>query len=69
MYRQYEAPGKLQKQLERVKEQLVETPDDYDLYLEKYELEDRIRFAWDDDEYDSNYAREHWRDDPECGDY
>ena len=29
-----------------------------DLTLEVQELEDRVRFAWDDQEYDENYAHE-----------
>ena len=45
MYRSYEDPHKLQKQLEKVKEQLSENPTDIDLYQEKADLEERINFA------------------------
>lgn len=58
MYRSYEDPHKLQERLEKVKEQLAEDPADTDLYQEKADLEERINFAWQDDEFDCNYARE-----------
>ena len=65
MFRAYEDPRKLEEQLEKVKEQIEANPDDIDLYQEKADLEERINFAWQDDEFDCLYAREHWRDDPE----
>ena len=65
MYRQYEDPRKLENWLEAVEQRIEEekhsdNPDDdrlIDLYLEQEELKDRIRFAWDDIEYDENCAR------------
>ena len=62
MYRQYEDPHKLERQLKELKEeyrQAIEEDADEE-YLIDYsykiaELEERINFAWQDDEYDSNY--------------
>lgn len=61
MYRQYENPYELEKQLEELKEELHKA---YALGADVYELEDleitiaelkeRINFAWQDDEYDMN---------------
>ena len=60
MYRQYENPYELEKQLEELKEELHKA---YILGGNVYELEDleitiaelkeRINFAWQDDEYDN----------------
>lgn len=60
MYRQYENPYELEKQLEELKEELHKA---YILGGDVYELEDleiaiaelkeRINFAWQDDEYDN----------------
>ena len=60
MYRQYENPYELGKQLEELKEELHKA---YILGGDVYELEDleitiaelkeRINFAWQDDEYDN----------------
>lgn len=60
MYRQYENPYELEKQLEELKEELHKA---YALGADVYELEDleitiaelkeRINFAWQDDEYDN----------------
>ena len=72
MYRQYEDPWKCQDMLDKARERLEQAKleadqnpdDDYaierivDLTLEVQELEDRVRFAWDDQEYDENYAHE-----------
>ena len=52
MYRQYEDPYKLEQQLAVAKERLAENPENEDLALEVYELEERINFAWQDDEYE-----------------
>ena len=63
MYRQYEDPWKLEEQLQELEERYAENMDDVDLYLEIYELRDRINFAWQDDEYDHDccdYADEMW---------
>lgn len=66
MYRQYEDPYVLQEQLDKVKEEFNKRkelgelePYDYEDYaMEIADLEERINFAWQDDEYESNYARE-----------
>ena len=57
MYRQYENPYKLEKQLEELKQQYcdaVENNADEDtlinLAMDINELEERINFAWQDDE-------------------
>lgn len=57
MYRQYENPYKLEKQLEELKEEYctaVEANADEDilanLAYDIAELEERINFAWQDDE-------------------
>ena len=68
MYRQYEDPRSLEKQLEELlarKEQIIaagEYDDDAIEYfaLEEAELRERINFAWQDEEYDLNYAREEY---------
>lgn len=57
MYRQYENPYELEKrllELEAIKRRMSEE-EQYDIDMEIEELKDRIRFAWDDDEYDSDY--------------
>ena len=53
MYRQYEDPYKLEQQLAELKEQRNNNPEDEDLALAIHELEERINFAWQDDEYES----------------
>ena len=66
MYRRYEDPWALQDRLEKAKEELehakCEDPgnDDriIDLVLEVQELEERVNFAWQDQEYDENYAHD-----------
>lgn len=60
MYRQYENPYKLEQMLEDAKRRLAENPYDEDLVLEVEELKERINFAWQDDEYDEDYAREYY---------
>ena len=63
MYRQYENPHKLEKQLAELKEQRANTTNDSELqWLNEaiYELEERVNFAWQDDEYDEDYARENY---------
>ena len=52
IYRQYEDPYKLKKQLAEAKKRLAENPENEDLALDVYELEERINFAWQDDEYE-----------------
>ena len=66
MYRQYEDPWKLEDRLKEAKERLelakLEDPDNddriIDLALEVHELEERVNFAWQDQEYDENYAHD-----------
>lgn len=53
MYRQYEDPYKLEKQLAELKERESKTTDEDELmYLaqEIAELKDRVNFAWQDEE-------------------
>ena len=61
MYRDYEDPFKLEDQLAEMKAEYEDVCEDPDLDPEDLmdmaqdiaEMEDRIRFAWDDDESDS----------------
>lgn len=62
MYRQYENPYKLQKELEELKEEYckaIEADEDEDTLMNIAfniaELEERINFAWQDDEYNESY--------------
>ena len=62
MYRQYENPYELQKQLEKIKVEMhkavKENADEETLISFAYdiaELEERINFAWQDEEYDEDY--------------
>jgi hypothetical protein len=50
MYRQYEDPYKIEKELEEAEKRLEENPDDDWAAIEVAELRDRLRFAWDDNE-------------------
>lgn len=57
MYRQYENPYKLERQLEKLKQQYCDaTENDADedtlisLAMDINELEERVNFAWQDDE-------------------
>ena len=63
MYRNYENPWELEKSLnEFLNSHPKEEWDEYD-YETYYELEDRINFAWQDQEYDEmnrDYADEMW---------
>lgn len=64
MYRQYENPAKVQKMLEAAEEELTrakeEDPENIDLIIdldnEVQSLKERLNFAWQDDEYDEDYA-------------
>lgn len=66
MYRQYEDPWNLEDRLDAARERLEiakqEDPDNddriIDLVLEVQELEERVNFAWQDQEYDENYAHD-----------
>lgn len=59
MYRQYENPWKLEDQLaeskalyRRAKEEGADEDTLMDLALEVHELEERVNFAWQDQEYE-----------------
>lgn len=55
IYRRYEDPYKLEKQLAELKEQRANTINDSELeWLNEAiaELEERVNFAWQDDEYE-----------------
>ena len=59
MYRQYENPYTLEKQLEELEAELqkayalgTDMEDLIDLQIDIAELKERINFAWQDDEYD-----------------
>lgn len=61
MYRQYEDPYKLEKQLKELRREYdnaKENNTDEDTLVELsqdiHELEERINFAWQDDEYECN---------------
>lgn len=62
MYRRYENPYKLEKWLADAKEAyqiaIEENADEQtlmDLSLEIAELKDRLNYAWQDDEYDTDF--------------
>lgn len=63
MYRQYENPRTLEKRLEELKERRAQSTDEYEcegLDQDIAELEDRVNFAWQDEEYEEDYARENY---------
>lgn len=51
IYRQNEDPWELEQQLAEAKKRLAENPLNEDLALDVHELEERVNFAWQDDEY------------------
>ena len=58
MYRRYEDPRKLEKQLAQLKRRYKQTQDeDEKMYLaeEIAELTERVNFAWQDEEYEEEY--------------
>ena len=58
IYRQYEDPRKLEKQLEELKKRRAKCTDEYELEgidQDIAELKERINFAWQDDEYECDY--------------
>jgi hypothetical protein len=63
MYRQYEDARELEKKLQEAKEILEEAQkagemDDEELYylfMDVCELEERVNYAWQDEEYDENF--------------
>lgn len=50
MYRNYENPYAIEKALTDAKKRLKEDPGNWDLYEEVLELEERVNFAWQDNE-------------------
>lgn len=60
IHRQYENPRTLEDMLEDAKRRLAENPYDEDLANEVAELKERVNFAWQDEEYDEDYAREYY---------
>ena len=55
MYRRYEDPYKLEKQLAQLKKRRKKSKDEEEIMyldMEIAELKDRINFAWQDDEYE-----------------
>jgi hypothetical protein len=55
IYRQHEDPWKLEQQLAEAKQRLAENPLNEDLALDVHELEERVNFAWQDDEAENEY--------------
>lgn len=55
MYRSYENPYELSKALEEAQAELAKNPESESLSETVAELKDRLNFAWQDDEYDSDY--------------
>lgn len=62
MYRSYENPFTLQDRLAELKQEYSDrinagepTENLIDLQCDIAEIEDRVNFAWQDDEYDSEY--------------
>lgn len=69
MYRQYEDPYVLEKMLEEAEAKLEQAKqemwDDDSIIgcIETVEeLKERVNFAWQDEEYDENYARDYYAD-------
>lgn len=65
MYRQYEDPYALEDEYNQLKAYYNMHPDEKDDYAEERlaSLSDRINFAWQDDEYDSDYYRDEFYSD------
>lgn len=53
MYRRYENPYALERELAELQKELAENPLDEELAFAVQELKDRINFAWQDDEFDA----------------
>ena len=50
MYRRYEDPHKLERMIEEAKQDVINNPDDPEAAQWLNELEERLNFAWQDDE-------------------
>ena len=64
MFRRYENPQKLQEQLAALERRYAEcdfdSEESIDLIIAIADLKERINFAWQDDEYESNYMLENY---------
>ena len=77
MFRQYEDPRKLETMLAEARAALEVAKNDPDyegldlvyLYEDVASLEERVNFAWQDEEYDENYARDYYPEEYEEVDY
>ena len=63
MQRSYEDPRKLEKRIEEIEKRIEETDlEDFDslasLFEEKCELQDRLNYAWQDEEHLMNSRRD-----------
>ena len=61
IYRQYEDPYALEQQLANKRQELANCDDEAErmwLGEEIHELEERVNFAWQDDEFDEDCRRE-----------
>lgn len=59
IYRQYENPRELEKELAELKAQIPLVTDEEEmnsLHEAIMEMEDRVNFAWQDEEYDELYG-------------
>lgn len=69
MFRDYENPAKLQKQLEELEKRYaqcdLDSEESVDLVIAIVNIKERINFAWQDDEYDCDYMRENYPEDYE----
>ena len=56
MYRQYENPFELEKQLEELEAEYAQANEDEQMWLAERiaGLKERINFAWQDDEYETD---------------
>ena len=69
MHRQYEDARALEDKLADAKRRFAENPYDEDLANEVAELKERVNFAWQDEEYDEDYAREYYPEEYAKGDW
>lgn len=63
MYRQHEDARKLEKQLAELKKRRANCTDDGELEglcEDIAELEERVNFAWQDEEFEEDYARDNY---------
>ena len=62
MFRAYEDPYKLEKELEELEARMGEPGYELDVddVIKAEELKERINFAWQDDEYDCEHCSDPW---------